>query len=87
LVLDGLAASVEDVGALHYAGLHSVQYSLVLETGHGAELIAGALPTDRAVAAGLAVAVVDLLQVTYQRRRIGMKMLTGRAEEAVAVGS
>jgi hypothetical protein len=39
-VFDRLAAFVEDVGALRYAGLHSVQYSLVLETGHGAELIA-----------------------------------------------
>ena len=35
-VLDGLAALLEDLGALHYAGLHSIQYRLVLETGHGA---------------------------------------------------
>src|ERR1700730_16816357 len=35
-VFDRLTALVEDVGALHYAGLHSIQYRLVLETGHGA---------------------------------------------------
>src|SRR5580693_2199464 len=83
-VFDRLAAFVEDVGALRYAGLHSVQYSLVLETGHGAELIARTLRTDRAVSAGLAVAIVDLLQATQQRSRIGMKTLTGGTEKAVA---
>src|SRR5580700_3924825 len=66
-VFDRLAASVEDVGALVYAGLHSVQYGLILETGHGAELIAGTLRPDRAVSAGLAVAVIDLLQAAHQR--------------------
>jgi transposase-like protein len=54
-VFDRLAASVEDVAALRYAGLHSVQYGLVLETGHGTELITGALRSDRIVSAGLAV--------------------------------
>src|SRR5277367_654670 len=83
-VLNGLAALVEDVGALHYAGLHAVQYGLVLETGHGAELIGRALRADRAVAAGLAVAVIDLLQAAQKRRRIGMKMLSCWTEEAVA---
>src|SRR5271169_3247320 len=83
-VLDGLAASVEDVGALYDAGLHAVQYGLILEEGHGAELIAGALRTDRAVSAGRAVAVIDLLQATQKRRRIGMKMLTCWAAKAVA---
>src|SRR5207248_7765334 len=83
-VFDRLAALVEDVGALRYAGLHSVQYGLVLETGHGAELIARALRADRAVAAGLAVAVIDLLQAAHEGRRIGMKMLTRWAEKAVA---
>ena len=53
-VFDGLAALIEDVGALRYAGLHSVQYGLVLETGHRAESIARALRADRAVSAGLA---------------------------------
>ena len=67
-VFDGLAALIEDVGALRYAGLHSVQYRLVLETGHGAELIARALRPDRAVSAGLAVAVIDLLQAAHERR-------------------
>src|SRR5947209_15459955 len=38
-VFDRLAALVEDVRALRYADLHSIQYGLVLETGHGAELI------------------------------------------------
>ena len=47
-VFDRLAALVEDVGALRYSGLHSVQHGLVLETGHGAELIAGTLRPDRA---------------------------------------
>src|SRR6516164_961359 len=70
-VFDGLAASVEEVGVLGYAGLHSVQYGLVLETRHAAELIAGALRADRAVSAGLAVAVIDLLQPAHQRGRIG----------------
>src|SRR6202008_5181018 len=83
-VLDRLAALVEDVRTLRDAGLHSVQYGLVLETGHGAELIARALRADRAVAAGLAVAVIDLLQATHKRRRIGMKTLTCWAEKAVA---
>ena len=55
-VFNGLAALVEDVGALRYAGLHSVQHGLVLETRNGAELIARALRVDRAVATGLAVA-------------------------------
>ena len=82
-VFDRLAALVEDVGALRYAGLHSVQYGLVLETGHRAESIAGALRADRAVAAGLAVAVIDLLQAARKGRRIGMKMLTRWAEKAV----
>src|SRR5205085_1969880 len=82
-VRHGLAALVEDVGALRYAGLHSVQYGLVLETGHRAESIAGALRPDRAVSAGLAVAVIDLLQAAQKRRRIGMKMLTCGAAEAV----
>src|SRR5580692_1121119 len=83
-VFDGLAALIEDVGAPGYAGLHSVQYRLVLETGHGAESIARALRADRAVSAGLAVAVIDLLQATHKRRRIGMKTLTGGTEKAVA---
>jgi hypothetical protein len=82
-VFDRLATLVEDVGALRYAGLHSVQYGLVLETGHGAELIARALRADRAVSAGLAVAVIDLLQAAHKRRRIGMKMPTRWAEKAV----
>src|SRR5690242_2320638 len=42
-VFHGLAALIEDIGALRYTGLHSVQYGLVLETGHGAEAIARAL--------------------------------------------
>ena len=42
-VFDRFAASVEDVGAVRDAGLHSVQYGLVLETRHTAELIAGTL--------------------------------------------
>src|SRR4051812_4796256 len=83
-VFDRLAAFVENVGALRYAGLHSVQYSLVLETGHGAELIARTLRTDRAISAGMAIAIVDLLQATQQRRRIGMKTLTCWTEKAVA---
>src|SRR5215472_7942797 len=83
-VFDGLTAVVEDVRALRYAGLHAVQYRLVLETGYGAELIARALRADRAVAAGLAVAVIDLLQAAHPRRRIGMKTLTRWAEKAVA---
>jgi hypothetical protein len=33
-VFHGLAALIEDIGALRYTGLHSVQYGLVLETGH-----------------------------------------------------
>src|SRR5947209_4516609 len=82
-VFDRLAALVEDVGALRYAGLYSVQNGLVLETGHGAELIARALRADRAVSAGSAVAVIDLLQAAQKRRRIGMKMLTRRAEKTV----
>src|SRR5580700_2889881 len=81
---DRLAALVEDVGAPGYAGLHSVQYGLVLETRHAAELIAGTLRADRAVSAGLAIAVIDLLQAAHQRRRIGMKTLTRWAEKAVA---
>jgi hypothetical protein len=83
-VFDRLAALVEDVGALCYAGLHSIQHGLVLETGYGAELIAGALRSDRAVSAGLAVAVIDLLQAAHQRRRIGIKALTRWAKKAVA---
>ena len=83
-MFDRLAALVEDAGVLRYAGLHSVQYGLVLETGHGAESIARALRADRAVSAGLAVAVIDLLQAAHQRRRIGMKALTRWAEKAVA---
>src|ERR1700756_5640440 len=83
-VFDGLAAFVEDVGALRYAGLHSVQYSLVLETRHAAELTARALRPDRAVPAGLAVAVIDLFQAAQQRRRIGMETLTCWAQKAVA---
>jgi hypothetical protein len=43
-----------------------------------------ALRADRAVSAGLAVAVIDLLQAAHQWRRIGMKMLTRWAEKAVA---
>ena len=66
-VFDGLTAVVEDVRALRYASLHAVQYRLILETGYGAELIARALRADRAVAAGLAVAVIDLLQATHKR--------------------
>jgi hypothetical protein len=42
----------------------SIQCRLVLETGYGAELIAGASRPD----AGLAVAVIDLLQAAHQRR-------------------
>src|ERR1700749_297354 len=83
-VFDGLAAFVEDVGALRYAGLHSVQYSLVLETRHAAEFTARALRPDRAVPAGLAVAVIDLFQAAQQRRRIGMETLTCWAQKAVA---
>src|ERR1700750_977621 len=82
-VFDGLAALIEDVGVLRYAGLHSVQYRLVLETGHGAESIARALRADRAISAGLVVAVIDLLQATQKRRRIGMKTLTCWAEKIV----
>jgi hypothetical protein len=68
-VSDGLAALVENVWPLRYAGLHSVQqYGLVLESGYGAELIARALRPDRGVSAGLAVAVIDLLQATHERR-------------------
>jgi hypothetical protein len=61
-VFDRLAALVENVWPLRYAGLLSIQYGLVLETGYGAELIARALRPDRAVSAGLAVTVIDLLQ-------------------------
>ena len=82
-VFNGHAALVENVGALRYAGLHSVQHGLVLETRNGAELIARALRTDCAVAAGLTVAVIDLLQATQNRRRIGMKMLTCWTKKAV----
>ena len=42
-VFDRLAALIEDVGALRYAGSHSIQYGLVLETRHLAELISGTL--------------------------------------------
>ena len=42
-VFDRLAALVEDVRTLRYAGLHSVQYGLVFETGYGTELVARAL--------------------------------------------
>ena len=42
-VFNGLAALVEDVGALRYVGSHSIQYGLVLETRHLAELISGTL--------------------------------------------
>src|SRR6516162_6581931 len=83
-VFNGLAALVEDIGALRYAGLHSVQHGLVLEARNGAELIARALRTDCAVAAGLTVAIIDLLQATQKRRRIRMKMLTCWAQKAVA---
>ena len=40
---------------------------LVLETEYGAELIARALRPDRAVSAGLAGAVIDLLQAAQKR--------------------
>jgi hypothetical protein len=83
-MFNGLTALVEDVRALCHSGLHTLQYGLILETGHGAELIGRALRADRAVAAGLAVAIIDLLQAAHQRRRIGMKTLTCRAEKAVA---
>jgi hypothetical protein len=43
-VFHSLAALVEDVGALRYAGLHSVQYSLILEPGHVAELAWSVVP-------------------------------------------
>ena len=66
-VFDRLAALIEDVGTLRYAGLHSVQYGLVLETRHAAELIARAPRADRAVSAGLDVAVFDLLQAARIR--------------------
>jgi hypothetical protein len=79
-----MKALVKDVRALRHADLHAVQYRLILETGYGAELIARALRADRAVAAGLAVTVIDLLQAAHQRRRIGMKTLTRWAEKAVA---
>jgi hypothetical protein len=72
---DRLAALLENVWPLRYAGLHSIQYGLVLETGYGAELIARALRPDRAVSAGLAVAVIDLIQAAHQRRWIGMTLL------------
>jgi hypothetical protein len=42
-VFDRLAVLVEDVRMLRDAGLHSVQYGLVFETGHGSELVARAL--------------------------------------------
>jgi hypothetical protein len=71
-------------GPPRYAGLHSIQYGLVLEARHGVELIAGALRSDRAVSAGLAVAVIYFLQAAHQRRRIGMKALTCWAPEAIA---
>ena len=66
-VFDRLSALVEDVGTLRYAGLHSIQYGLVLEARYGTELIAGALRPDRTVSASLAVAVIDLFQATHQR--------------------
>src|SRR6266481_1234678 len=59
-VFDRLAAVVEDVRTLRYAGLHSVQYGLVLKPRHGSELVARALRADRAVSTGLAVAIIDL---------------------------
>src|SRR5579864_624628 len=61
-MLDRLTTDAQDVRATGDAGLHPVEDGFVFETRYRAEAIPRASRTDRAISAGLAVGVVDLLE-------------------------
>jgi hypothetical protein len=82
-VLDRLTTAIEDAGPLRQSRLHPVQYCFVLKPGDCAKLATRALRADLAIIACQLVDVVDLLQPTQKRRRIGMKTPTGWANITV----
>jgi hypothetical protein len=73
-VFDRLTTAIEDTGPLRQSRLHPVQYRFVLKPGDRAKLATRALRADLAIVACQLVNVVDLLQSTQKRRRIGMNV-------------
>src|SRR3954447_11663364 len=81
-----LTPLIENLGPLCQPVLHPVQYGLIFQTRYGAELIVGAAGPQRTISARLTVGVVDLLQLTQGRRRIGCQPLSRGTGETIRFG-